>query len=248
MTAGSLDAIVLAGGVAARLGGIDKPGLVIGTASLLAAVAGAAAGAGARRIIVVGPERPGVAELIAAAGGQLMMTREDPPGAGPVPALRAGLALAEASWVALLAGDMPFLRPGHLRDLLDAAGYGPDNAAPGDRRGRTASGKRPTWARGAGEPAGAVLLDDEGQRQWLAGCWRTAVLRAALADYDGRSLRGLLGPLEPTLVRSAAGDGAPPWLDCDTPADVAAARAWTGDNAAAGCTAVDGAAADGSGG
>jgi molybdopterin-guanine dinucleotide biosynthesis protein A len=226
MTAGSLDAIVLAGGAAARLGGIDKPGLVIGTASLLAAVAGAAAGAGARRIIVVGPERPGVAEPIAAAGAQLMMTREDPAGAGPVPALRAGLALAEAPWVALLAGDMPFLRPGQLRDLLDAAG-----------------------GSGAGESAGAVLLDDEGQRQWLAGCWRTAVLRAALAEYEGQSLHGLLGPLEPALVRYAAGDGAPPWLDCDTPADVAAARFWAGDNAAAGeCSGRESAAADGSGG
>jgi molybdopterin-guanine dinucleotide biosynthesis protein A len=208
MTAGSLDAIVLAGGAAARLSGIDKPGLVIGTASLVAAVAGAAAGAGARRIIVVGPERPGVAEPIAAAGGQLVVTREDPPGAGPVAALRAGLALAEAPWVALLAGDMPFLRPRHLRGLLEAAGYGP------------------AGARAAGASAGAVLLDDEGQRQWLAGCWRTAVLHDALAGYEGRSLRGLLGPLGPALVRYAAGDGAPPWLDCDTPADVAAARAW----------------------
>ncbi len=224
MTAGSLDAVVLAGGAAARLGGIDKPGLMIGAASLVAAVAGAAAGAGARRIIVVGPERPGLAEPIAAAGGQLVVTREDPPGAGPVAALRAGLALVEATWVALLAGDMPFLRPGHLRDLLDAAAGGPSGALAGDR---------PAGTDGAGEPPGAVLLDDEGQRQWLTGCWRTEVLRAALGDYEGRSLRGLLGPLGPTLVRYAAGDGAPPWLDCDTPADVAAARAWarqtTGD-------------------
>jgi molybdopterin-guanine dinucleotide biosynthesis protein A len=123
--------------------------------------------------------------------------REDPPGAGPVPALRRGLAEISAPWVALLAADLPFLRARHLRALLAAAGAG----------------------------AGAILLDDTGQPQWLAGCWQADALAAAAGAYDGSSLRGLLGPLRPVRLRLrlAAGEP-PPWLDCDTPADVRRAR------------------------
>jgi hypothetical protein len=47
------------------------------------------------------------------------------------------------------------------------------------------------------------MVDDTGRPQWLAGCWRTAVLRVALRAYAGASLHGLLGPLEPTLLSPA---------------------------------------------
>jgi molybdenum cofactor guanylyltransferase len=195
------DAIILAGGRGARLGGADKPGLVVGAESMAAAVARAAAAAGARRVVLVGPARPGLAEIVPPEG--LLLAREDPPGAGPVPALRAGLREARAPWVAVLAADLPFLRASHLRAILGAA-----TADPG--RGR-----------------GAVLADDTDRAQWLAGCWPATGLRAALAGYDGASLHGLLGPLEPVLVRwrPAAGEP-PPWLDCDTPETLAAARGW----------------------
>ncbi|WP_157431228.1 molybdenum cofactor guanylyltransferase, partial [Actinomadura hibisca] len=116
------------------------------------------------------------------------VVREDPPGAGPVPALRAGLAEADAPWTVLLAADLPFLRPAHVTALLEAA-----QAADG-----------------------AVLLDGEGREQWLTGCWRTDRLRDALSAYDGASLRGLLAPLGPVPVRLPAGER-PPWYDCDTP-------------------------------
>ncbi len=55
-------------------------------------------------------------------------------------------------------------------------------------------------------------------------------LRAALAEYAGASLGGLLGPLAPVAVTlnpapaGRAGPERPPWLDCDTPEDLAAAR------------------------
>jgi len=195
-----LDAIILAGGRASRLDGADKPGLVVGAQSLAAAVAGAAVEAGARRVVLVGPHRPGLASI--APPGGLVFTREDPPGAGPVPALRAGLSQARASRVAVLAADLPFLRARHLRSVLDAA---------------TEAGR------------GAVLTDDTGRAQWLTGCWPLTDLRAALAVYPGASLGGLLGPLRPVLVRCPpAGGEPPPWLDCDTPAELAAARAWPG--------------------
>jgi molybdopterin-guanine dinucleotide biosynthesis protein A len=203
------DAIILAGGRGARLGGADKPGLVVGSCTMAATAASAAVTAGADRIILVGPGRPDVAAVTGTAPrtARLVITREDPPGGGPVPALRAGLAEAGAPWVAVLAADLPFLRGAQLRRLLAAAAAGPG--------------------------AGAVIAAESGAAQWLAGCWRTGELSAALAAYPGRSLRGLLGPLRPLLVRDPGpADGPSPWLDCDTPAELAAARAWLAARAA----------------
>ena len=101
------------------------------------------------------------------------------------------------AWVAVLAADLPFLRAAHLRALL-AASAGQD---------------------------GAVLTDDGGRPQWLAGCWRAAALRRAVAGYRGASLHGLLSPLHPVSVRIEPGPGEPPpWLDCDTEADLRRAR------------------------
>ncbi len=197
---------MLAGGRASRLGGADKPALEVGGASLVAAVVSAAAGAGARRVVVVGPDRPGLG--LTAAG--LRVVREDPPGSGPVPALRRGLAEISAPWVFVLAADLPFLRAADLGSLLAAAGS-------------------------AGPAAGAVLADDTGRPQWLAGCWQTGVLRRAADGYLGGSLHGLLRPLSPVLLGPAADRaGPPPWLDCDTEDDVRLARAWSGAPARSG--------------
>lgn len=178
------DAVILAGGRARRLGGVDKPGLLVGERPLIERVA--AAVAGAERLVVAGPWRPGIAAEF---------VREDPPGSGPVPALRAALPRVAAPWLALLAADLPYVTAGHVDRLREAA-YDGD---------------------------GALFTDSGGRDQWLAGVWRTAALRTALAAYDGGSLRGLLGPLGPRRV-TAPGDP-PPWADCDTPADLAAARA-----------------------
>ncbi|MEV7970683.1 NTP transferase domain-containing protein [Sphaerisporangium sp. NPDC088356] len=179
--------MVLAGGGARRLGGGDKPGVRVGGLPLIERVV--AAVPDAVRLVVVGPERPGLprAEFV----------REDPPGGGPVPALRTGLARVSAPWVALLAADLPFLLSGHLTTLLRAAGPRP----------------------------GAVLVDDGGREQWLTGVWRTETLARALAAYEGRSLHGLLGPLDPVRLSLAVGDdGRVPWFDCDTFDDVSDAR------------------------
>ncbi len=190
-TTGSFGLIVLAGGRGSRLGGQDKPGLVVGDRTLVGSVVAAGRAAGARQVIVVGPERPGL--------DGVSFVREDPPGAGPVPALRRGLAEASPPWVAVLAADLPFLRGGHIAALLRAA------------EGRN----------------GAVLADDSGRPQWLAGCWRTEALHGALAGYSGTSLGGLFGPLAPVPVSLAPPKGEPPpWLDCDTPEDLRLARGW----------------------
>lgn len=196
-----LGAVILAGGRAARLGGADKPGLVIAEQSLVASVASAATGAGASQLVLVGPARPELPALLGAV--PVEFTSERPPFAGPVPALGAGLRLIREPWLLVLAADLPFLRPVHLRAVADAAG----------RAG-----------------GGAVLVDDQGRPQWLTSCWRADTLRTALSGYAGSSLGGLLGPLSPAHVTLAyaepasSANGPPPWLDCDTPEDLAAAR------------------------
>jgi molybdenum cofactor guanylyltransferase len=218
------DAVILAGGRAARMNGADKPGLEVGGRPMLVSVALAAAAASATRLIVVGPERGGAVGrglAAAAAGlpGGLVLVREEPTGGGPVPALRCGLAVTRSTWVALLAADLPFLTGSWLARLLALAV--------------------------SGGPAGAVLADADGRPQWLAGCWRADLLRSALREYRGDSLGGLLRPLGAALLPPAAGlagDGmesgaagslpggaAVPWLDCDDPSELAAARAAFGD-------------------
>ncbi len=73
----------------------------------------------------------------------------------------------------------------------------------------------------------AVVVDGEGRPQWLTSCWRTSALRAALASYDGDSLRGLLASLPYAEAVVPAEPGvAPCWLDCDTPEDLAVARSF----------------------
>jgi molybdopterin-guanine dinucleotide biosynthesis protein A len=213
----AFDAVVLAGGRASRLGETDKPGVVVGARTLLGSVVAAADSAGAQRIVVVGPARPELADRAA-------FVREDPPESGPVPALRRGLAQVSAPTVAVLAADLPFLRARHLRVLLGALPAG------------SARPTRLASPAGQGGPvSGVIMVDDGGRRQWLAGCWRTAVLRTAMQAYSGNSLHGLLEPLEPALLTPAQLDPAqrrydlargepPPWLDCDTADDLARAR------------------------
>jgi molybdopterin-guanine dinucleotide biosynthesis protein A len=188
--------------------GADKPALLVGGQTLLGAAVTAAREAGAAQIIVVGPPRP------EPGGGAVRRVQEEPPAAGPVPALRRGLAEVTAPAVALLAADLPFLRAGHVRALHAAlAGPAPAGGEPAPR------------------PRGAVLLDDAGRPQWLASCWDTTALRRAAGAYRGHSLHGLLGPAGPAWVRPGPA-GPPPWLDCDTPDELRAARAWAGQEEA----------------
>jgi molybdopterin-guanine dinucleotide biosynthesis protein A len=97
----ALDAIVLAGGRAARLGGIDKTALGPPDDTLLDRALRATAGA-ARRIVVAGAaSRRGP--------GDVVWTTESPRFGGPVAALAAALAVPghPAPAVLLLAADLP---------------------------------------------------------------------------------------------------------------------------------------------
>ncbi len=104
------DAVVLAGGAARRLGGEDKPALVVGGMALLDRVLAACADAGTT--VVVGPER--------ATARRVRWAREEPPGGGPVAGLAAGLAQVAAEVTVLLAADLPFLDAATVHRLLDA--------------------------------------------------------------------------------------------------------------------------------
>jgi molybdopterin-guanine dinucleotide biosynthesis protein A len=180
-------AVVLAGGRAVRLGGQAKPQLVVGGRSMLATVLSAVADAAGR--VVVGPAQPVPPDVV--------LVREQPPGGGPVAALRAGLADVGTEVVAVLAGDLPFLTAGLIADL----------------RGRLTAD-------------GVLVVDDSGRDQLLLGVWRTAPLRAAVRSVGGpTSMRKALASLSVDRWRPDVPQGTPPpWLDCDTPADLARAR------------------------
>jgi len=128
----------------------------------------------------------------------VVLVRERPPGGGPVAALRAGLAEVPTEVVTVLAGDLPFLTGALITEL-----------------------------RGQLSGDGVLVVDDGGRDQLLLGVWRTAALRSAVAGSSGpTSMRRVLAPLSVRRVRPAAVPGQPPpWLDCDTPADLARARA-----------------------
>jgi molybdopterin-guanine dinucleotide biosynthesis protein A len=128
----------------------------------------------------------------------VVVVREEPPRGGPVAALRAGLAAVPAEVVAVLAGDLPFLTPALITDLRERL--------TGD---------------------GVLVVDDTGADQLLLGVWRTAALRAAVADVRGpTSVRKVLAPLAVRRLRPVVPAGTPPpWTDCDTPAELARARA-----------------------
>lgn len=195
----AVDAVVLAGGLARRLEGADKPALEVGGVTLLDRVLEACAEA--RGVVCVGPRR--------ATGRAVRWTREEPPGSGPVAALAAGLAAlreeAEAaagassksasSRVLVLAADLPFLGAALVHSL---------------------------WTSAAGHD-GAVLVDADGHDQWLAACYARDVLERRIAELSaqsggtaGLSLRRLLAGLDLARVPDVDGQS----FDCDTWEDV----------------------------
>lgn len=198
MTAAGAGAILLAGGRASRLGGLDKPLLEIDGRSLLQRAVDAVPDA-AGAIVVVGPERP-------AGPAGVAWVREDPPFTGPaaavVAAVRASAAdqPGEPPWTFVLACDLvdPAAAAQRLREARNAA---PDHVD------------------------GMCLVDDDGRPQWLTGVYRTDRLRAAAvalphAGADA-SVRALVAPLRLTVVEVRPGA----IMDIDTWDDLERARA-----------------------
>ncbi|MER8028911.1 NTP transferase domain-containing protein [Streptomyces bauhiniae] len=130
--------------------------------------------------------------------------REEPAGGGPVAALDAGLRLTTAEYAVVLSADLPFLGADTVHRLLAALRDG--------------------------DADGAMLTDDDGRDQPLVAAYRTASLRAALADLaaehaergelTGLPLRRLTGALRLTRLTDPLAS-----FDCDTWEDIAHARA-----------------------
>lgn len=207
------DAVVLAGGRARRLGGASKPEVMLAGRRLIDRTLDAAASA--RAVVVVGPAD------VAPPG--MRVTREDPPGGGPVAGLAAGLAALPdgAPLVLVLACDLPRVA-GAVPALVDAVSRAPKDGVDG-----------------------AVLVDRGGRAQPLAAAYRRAALDAALGrvvagrGVEGASMRALLGGLRLVEVPDAAGHG----VDVDTWVDV---EAWT-DGEAPDVARVRGARTDAAG-
>ena len=124
----AVDAVVLAGGLARRLEGADKPALEVGGRTLLDRVLEACAEAAT--VVCVGPQRP--------TRRPVRWTREQPPGSGPAAALAAGLeSLGDSSgeYVVVLAADLPFLTADVVHTLWTNA-EGGDGAVLTDREGK----------------------------------------------------------------------------------------------------------------
>ncbi|MGR0218284.1 molybdenum cofactor guanylyltransferase [Agromyces sp. ZXT2-6] len=188
----TLDAVILAGGRATRLGGVSKPDLMVGGQRLLSIAIAAARGAGCERIVVVGPE-----ELEA---DGCLHAQEDPPFGGPVAALAAGLeALGgrdtgsrdaasqlrdQQQDVLVLACDMPDARSAVAR-LVAARSADPD-------------------------ADGVCLVDASGRTQWLAAVYSRSALEGALdaiaepagdrAALHGAAMRRLAASLDLATV------------------------------------------------
>ena len=179
--------VVLTGGRARRLGGVDKTQIDVGGRRLLDRVL--AAVPPGWRAVCVGPRAP--------TRRPVDWVRESPAGAGPVAAVRTAVDhLTAGLTVVLLAGDLPFLTADALGELVATVGA----------------------------ESGAVAVDDVGREQWLLSAWPIAQLRTATQSAaDDASLHSVLGGVRHARVTLPLSE-APPWFDCDTPADLDLAR------------------------
>jgi molybdopterin-guanine dinucleotide biosynthesis protein A len=199
-----IGAVLLAGGRAARLGGVSKPELTIDGVTLLDRSISAARSVGAALIVVVGPSsltRPGV-----------VVVSESPPFGGPVAGLASGLerlgraesrdapaVVAADEWVLVLPCDLP--RAQDAAVLLQSA-----------------------LPSATDDVDGLCLVDADGRDQWLTALYRRSALDRAmhgLGELRGRSMRALVGGLALRGVPDPGGAG----QDVDTWANAASHHA-----------------------
>ena len=215
----SVGAVVLVGGRARRMGGAAKHLLDLGGSTPWERTLAALARSGIAPVVAVGPAHTGEERIGSAPADAVIRVREDPPFGGPVAALAAALtpaALDDAAEILLLAGDLVDPEAVVAR-LARSSASGADAARAEAGPGVPAD---PVTA----SPVDAVVFRAAGQPQWLAGRYRTAAVRAALAalgEVDGASCRALLGGLPIRWIPDEDGITA----DIDTPDDLERARA-----------------------
>lgn len=200
---GGYAAIVLTGGLARRMGWVEKTGLPVGGVPLLRRVL--ASVSDASEIVIAGPApEPAAAPPIETFPANVRWAPERPANGGPLAGIAAAIAHVRAPLVVVLAGDMPFTAGLPSALLAALAGF--------DRT----------------EPAvdAVIPVDADGHDQPLAGAYRVAALRRALAaagDPRDRPVRSVLRSLR--VVRSPP-SGVPDGslIDVDTEADLVAAQ------------------------
>jgi molybdenum cofactor guanylyltransferase len=134
--------VVLAGGLSRRMG-IDKRLLLVEGEPMLRRVAAAVAAVADELIVVVAPNRPLPPGILDGIDVRVAIDRRTD--AGPLAGIEAGLLAATAGRVLVIAGDLPWLDAGLLRDLLDGlegadavaadGGHGPEPLLAAYRRG-----------------------------------------------------------------------------------------------------------------
>jgi molybdopterin-guanine dinucleotide biosynthesis protein A len=193
--AAGFSGVLLAGGTAARMDGIDKASIELGGRTLLEICLDAFLDAD--EVVVVGPRTVRTTRPVT-------FTREDPPLGGPVAGLLTGvdMLLRPARLIGVLAVDMPRVSAYTFRRLREAT----EGTARGHDGGLD------------GGLDGAFLHDASGRRQ-LCGVLRADALSRVRPDLEGQhgmSLRTLLADLDLAEV-AAIGEEA---RDIDTWADL----------------------------
>ena len=194
--------IILAGGTAARLGGVSKPDFKVGGRRLIDILFDQLDAIGfAGEAIVVAPAdvavRPGV-----------VLTLEDPPHGGPLAGIGAGvraLPINDDDLVAIATCDAPVavrLLP-QMASVLNGGltNDGLANDGPSDAR----------------RPDGVVPLNVRDWPQYAHGLYRAGALRSLAFERD-RSVRQAFCGLDLATVRDDAGH----CIDVDTPEDAQA--------------------------
>lgn len=228
----TIGAVILCGGTSRRMGGGDKTALALGEHSVLAHLLLDLPDEW--EVICVGEPRP--------VPRQVHWTREDPPLAGPVEGLAAGVTalndlLPKPDVVVALAGDQPFAGPAAracVAALLGPHHNGAHTADPTPRSQdvtagqETEQGAKPTLGDRYTPPGGSMRVVDgvvarqqDGRPQLLLGAYRRdALTRAVTAASPGAGVYATLGALVVEVLPAAAEHT----RDIDTPHDLAAAR------------------------
>ncbi len=185
---------MLTGGSAVRFQGADKASIEVGGATLLEHVLGALAGV--PEVVVVGEE--------VLTSRPVTFRREDPPGGGPAAGLLAGLGgfPRPPRTTVVLAVDLPLVTTATVRRLVEAL---------------------PADGSGDGAVDGALLVDENGRRQYLCAAYRTDALLAAApppGQEHGLAVRRLVGDLRLAEVPALPGEA----HDVDTWEDLVALR------------------------
>ncbi len=156
----TVGAIVLAAGLSRRMGAA-KLTLPVDGMPMLARTLEAASRAGLPLLLVTGAH----AQAVRAVAPDVPTIHADAHEQGLAESLKAGLAAAPAGWDAALVilGDMPFVQPETLRQLVEALANGAPAVVPvqAGRRGNPAGFARTVW------PHLMTLSGDQGARPLL---------------------------------------------------------------------------------